>query len=407
MARSYRKPRFPFAQTGKFGRLIPTNWQLVVPGESMKEMTIRYRLQSRPLSSPFLGAYVDNWIFYVPLRVLDSTFPTWLLTGVGSPFSDTTVISDTFYEAEAGMWNCHRYAYNQIVNDFFRRPDESAFDIGLTGATSGAAVINMADLPGPFTERDSLAENVQTIETTSSDATTELIAEAFATQRYLDRRDAISQTYEDYLRAQGVRQSGPQVLASAEFLFGSRKWIMPSRTVTPNTGATVQSYMADVLVKKTRPSFFPEHGIVMSVMSVRPKCIVTSCVPVTYAFEDAAPQLVPCADMLEQHDAISFNPQYIGGTGSSGKFTDRLSDLLWHGHHMGPRSVTSSFICEVDVADETNRLRPAAQWDALTSLTLDPGFVYGAYFMDGVVSAGYATPLKRASARTLAVSGAR
>lgn len=98
---------------------------------------------------------------------------------------------------------------------------------------------------------------------------------AFARQRFLEARNRYGSRYTDYLRFLGVRPSDAR-LQRPEYLGGGRKVISFSEVLsTADSGtADVGSMAGHGIVACQTPRyrrFFEEHGIVLSLVSVRPK----------------------------------------------------------------------------------------------------------------------------------------
>ena len=90
MARNIRNPRFPVTNTGKFNELIPCHKSLVVPGETMKRLSLKTRMQSIPVTKALTGAYYDVWFFYVPFRLAVNNWEDFILHNADISVATTT-----------------------------------------------------------------------------------------------------------------------------------------------------------------------------------------------------------------------------------------------------------------------------------------------------------------------------
>lgn len=109
---------------------------------------------------------------------------------------------------------------------------------------------------------------------------------AFALQRFEEARARYGSRYTEYLRYLGVRSSDAR-LQRPEYLGGGRQTIQFSEVLqTSETGSTPIGDLAGHGISALRSNrfrrFFEEHGIVMTLMSVRPRTIYTY--PVARAF---------------------------------------------------------------------------------------------------------------------------
>lgn len=104
---------------------------------------------------------------------------------------------------------------------------------------------------------------------------------AFALQRYQEARSRYGSRYTEYLAYLGVRSSDAR-LQRPEYLGGGRQTISFSevlQTQRTDTGESPLGTMGGHGIASLRTNkytrFFEEHGIVMSLMSIRPKTIYT------------------------------------------------------------------------------------------------------------------------------------
>lgn len=108
-------------------------------------------------------------------------------------------------------------------------------------------------------------------------ATVEQLREAFALQRYAEARAVYGSRYTEYLRYLGVRASDGR-LQRPEYLGGGKQTISFSEvlaTADSNNNVVGELKGHGIAAVRTRPynRFFEEHGLVLSLMSVRPKAI--------------------------------------------------------------------------------------------------------------------------------------
>jgi len=108
------------------------------------------------------------------------------------------------------------------------------------------------------------------------------VRRAFAIQRYQEARSRFGSRYTEYLRYLGVRSSDAR-LQRPEYLGGGKQTISVSEVLqtTPATSPSVTDfgvgdmYGHGVSAMRSRAyrSFFEEHGVVLSLASIRPKTI--------------------------------------------------------------------------------------------------------------------------------------
>ena len=397
MRRRMRTPRFPTCNSGQFGRLLPYHWSLLCPGETLKSAKFSARFQSVPIDSPLAGAYVDHWLFWCPLRVLDSNFVDAISNGSGSlptlgaGASLASWIFEKYKGAGGVVPSWHRLMYQRLFFDWF----SNELDVPAIPAwQSTPFALNLPDVTGEFTDRARLDTTMgYTVNVSPGTPDTFALADlenAQAQRRYDDwRNSAVGESYEDYLRSQGVNVEG-NAITSSEKWFSHRQWIMPTRAVEPTTGQTTQVYMFDANLSLDRPRFAKEHGLIMGCLSIRPKVLNGSSMNITDQMNLASE--FPFAQQPDRLRALSLNPAKQDDASPAENHMALLDDLMTMGHHqVGKTNGWTSPIVSTD--NESARRSPTAQWDALPKNATDPVLGTDHFTFDGVFSAKIATPL--------------
>ncbi|AZL82926.1 major capsid protein [Apis mellifera associated microvirus 50] len=100
---------------------------------------------------------------------------------------------------------------------------------------------------------------------------------AFALQRYQEARARWGSRYTEYLRYLGVRSSDAR-LQRPEYLGGGKQTITFSEVLQSSTGAdadnvvgTMRGHGISAMRSRRYRRFFEEHGVVLSLLSIRPK----------------------------------------------------------------------------------------------------------------------------------------
>ena len=113
----------------------------------------------------------------------------------------------------------------------------------------------------------------------ASAVTVNLLREAMALQRYEEARARFGSRYTEYLRYLGVRSSDAR-LQRPEYLGGGRQTLQFSEVLQTAEGTDPVGDLKGHGINVTRSNryrrFFEEHGIVMSLMHVRPKSIYSN-----------------------------------------------------------------------------------------------------------------------------------
>jgi hypothetical protein len=158
-----------------------------------------------------------------------------------------------------------------------------------TGASTNAGALD-SDASGYLTDatNDYVLDSTHTIEadlTNATAATVNQLKQAFAEQRFKEARSRYGNRYKEYLAWLGVNSPDGR-LQRAELLGGGKQTISFSEIVQAgpdydsNDGVgTLRGHGIAALRSNRYKRFFPEHGICMSFMSVKPRTMYTDGVP--------------------------------------------------------------------------------------------------------------------------------
>lgn len=149
-------------------------------------------------------------------------------------------------------------------------------NVGLNALTSSA--VQTASAPGATTAFHwGNQTGMQTDLSSATSVDVNTVREAFALQRFEEARARYGSRYTEYLRYLGVRSSDAR-LQRPEYLGGGRQTIQFSevlQTAPATGGSTPLANLAGHGIGAMRSNryrrFFEEHGIVMSLLSVRPR----------------------------------------------------------------------------------------------------------------------------------------
>ena len=140
------------------------------------------------------------------------------------------------------------------------------------GTSGGHVYLDTASNPG-----DAMYADL----TNATAATIAQLREAMQLQKFAEARQNWGDEYVDYLRYLGIRPSDAR-LQRPEYLGGGKQTIAFSEVLN-TTGANTPGAMVGHGISAVRSNrfrrFFEEHGVLMSMMSVRPKSIYVNGIP--------------------------------------------------------------------------------------------------------------------------------
>lgn len=153
---------------------------------------------------------------------------------------------------------------------------------------SGANTVHLAAGNAPAS--NSLAWNAPELEANLAGATAATVNDvrlAFALQRYQEARAQYGSRYTEYLRYLGIRSSDAR-LQRPEYLGGGRATISFSEVLKTGEGDTpvedspigeMRGHGLSALRSRRWVRFFEEHGVVISVASIRPRTMYMDGIP--------------------------------------------------------------------------------------------------------------------------------
>lgn len=258
----------------KTNQLVPLGFTEVTAGDTIGG-NIKARLISDSTPKSFAGgAYWDVYAFYIPFRLLWSTWPDFIQrenTLVPEVPSVTDAFAQNFEPHATKHVAFPRYAYNTIWNEFFRKANflnaRNLTDTGLAQcyyrpttfhetvqdqAQVGSTTINLSTTAGP---------------PLTAQLNLDTLRAEFARDRILKTRQMYGSKYTDYLASIGVEANWaileePECVGSKTSEAKFRQVRASTQTTTPvvNIGQPGGQWDTTVTcpVKRT---FCPEHGL--------------------------------------------------------------------------------------------------------------------------------------------------
>lgn len=275
--------------TGNFGDLIPVGWWEVLPGDSFRASTSVFT-RCTPLLSPVMHpCQVRLHSFFVPVRLVE---PDWekFITGVdnsvnlevgeavGDDLDNYLGIPKKMAQGNLAVLKAPRKAYALIWKEYYR--DET---LQYNVEYDAVAPISYAKDWSTTARFDPSQHGTRTVEVQGDPGdqyvSTLDIRSALARQRFDEIRQRFGQRYTEYLQYLGVTPSDAR-LQRPEYLGGGvgpinfSEVLATAATENQPTGSLLGHGVSGV---RQRPFtyFFPEHGFMFTLLSVRPKNLYT------------------------------------------------------------------------------------------------------------------------------------
>lgn len=372
--RKQRRPMHVFNLRYRPFVITPFMMAPVLPGETLRNLSIQQRIVSDPITDKLSGAHAENYLFYVKLRDLDGRddFEQMLIDPGAdvSSYYDTNVDTEYYYDPNGATNNINwlKLCYQRIVAEHFRG-EEEAWN-SHTDSVTGLAVASVLNMPGWLdsltTNDDFTAEDVS-ISTAGDNAFTVRELEDAQKTYHLALLQGITQkSFQDYLRDSGVSTGIAKEPHVPELLLMERQWTYPTNAVEPTDGSVASAYVWSNTIRRTQAKFFSEPGFLVGLTMVRPK--------VYYSGINSSPAggMTSMTSWLTpdlRNDPTAGWRQYNATYGPAGNGCDteayrfKYDDLLLYGDQFLNYAVdgnTNSVALPVDGTDLINRRYPSA-----------------------------------------------
>lgn len=288
-----------------FGQLIPLGFHEVLPGDVFNHKATSF-IRIEPMYLPVMHpTHVDIRTFFVPLRLIWSGFEDFITgnSDVEWPHKVFTRVESgdlaDYLGMPGGVYTDENIkasmlpfrAYNLIYNEWFRDeklqdPAAISYDSGVDSTTS--LDWRRAGWPKDRfnTARDAPQDgDAVTIPIEESELYPEDVRRGLALQRFGERLNQHGDRYTEYLRSMGVNPPDAR-LDRPEYLGGGRSTLQYDEVLQTGVGTTgrdvVGMFRGHGIGACSTGRFvkhFKEHGILMSMMTIRPMNIYREGTP--------------------------------------------------------------------------------------------------------------------------------
>lgn len=344
--RQMRRPKHPFSVRHMPYMLCPFFIAPVLPGETMKMLTLQSRGVSKTMKSFLTGAWLEHYFFYVKFSDMDA------FTGVDDSLKDMIinpgrVMTDidstalnyplgtkavTTPGGDATQIPYITFCLAAVLTHYFRDQDE-AWNLAAGVVSNGTFNEYLTHLqPG----KNFLDSAIQDVEWTSKDIDVDLdsddtitaqeVQTAMGQWEILKQGRLTDMTFEQYLVQQGVNSG----LAGSEehrpeLIRMIRDWSYPVNTVDPTDGDPSTAFSWAVTESADKDRFFSEPGFLFGVTCFRPKAYMGSQSASMSCFMNDVHTWLPNAAL--NHPATSMK-KFNGSTTNSPNESDGPFDAI-------------------------------------------------------------------------------
>lgn len=294
--RRHRRPQEPFNIRSRPMEITPFMIHPVLPNESMDNLLMQVDAYSDPIVNRNLGWHANYQFYYVPLMALTNGD---LMDGDVAPAQIASMMLDATYDiipayGATGAISVPLYQFKGampwlqlcmecIIGKFYRDEDERPYAYAPASSMEyPLAYINQRSWIHSLKEESAGTDDDELPGVDEIEDLDVLSGFSTARDQWEIMRDSGTEdlSYDDYLRAQGVRlgsaerrlnTNAEKTAPEPELLRFIRKWVKPISTFDPADGsaATGLKWSCAERVDKTR--YFKEPGFVVGVTCTTPK----------------------------------------------------------------------------------------------------------------------------------------
>lgn len=270
----------------------------VLPNETLDNLLFQVDAYSDPIVNRVIGWHANYQFYYVPMMALtnydlsrgnlDAETVAKMHTTVGSAgdigtaVGVTSAVDETLYQFK-GAFDWLKECLTVIINQFYRSEDDRGDYSVASGMEYPIAYINQRHAFHSLKEESATGDDA---ELPGVDEVEDLdILSGFSTHQtqWEIMRDSGQEdlSYDDYLRAQGVRLGPDQKRAAvgdentiapeAELLRFVRKWVKPVNAVDPTDGSVANAIRWNCSERADKKRYFKEPGFLIGVAVTTPK----------------------------------------------------------------------------------------------------------------------------------------
>lgn len=333
--RKIRRPVHTFNTQQNPWAITPYLIAPVIPGETMKSAMQQARAISKPIKNDMIGWWLEHYLFYVKLRDLDGrddltemfVKPDW----TPGALVDNVANADYMHNGRNRL-NYPKMCLKRVVEEYFRDEGE-AWDI----ATYGGLPLAKTNIDGVFhsimSEGDYQTPGEIDVDIDNDGTITAAEVEDARRQWELLRQMNLTEaTYEDFIRASGVRGAVAETVDPhrPELVRYEKQWTYPANTVEVAGIRSVASWTSNLRADKDR--FFKEPGFLFGVTVARPKVYLGNQSAAAVSLLDHIQTWLPAVLRDDPSTSLTYVPDGTGPvtTEPTGYFVD-IRDLFIHG----------------------------------------------------------------------------
>ena len=347
----------------------------VIPGETMRNITLQGRAVTDPLKNPLIGWWKEYYLFYVKLTDLDDRDDLKsLMLDFDHVMTSTALhqnaddIPNYFYgDVTFTGLNWVEQCQKRVVEEYFRNEGE-AWDTYTINSVPAASIAKQNWLDSVTADSGITAEDIDMTDVGSpggTAVTTQEVEESMRQWYMQSTAGLTNMSYEDWLRSFGV--SAPQAEPSyrPELIRYLKEWTYPTNTVDPTDGDPSSACVWSISERADKDRYFSEPGFIFGVTVARPKVYLSNQEGAAVRYLENAYGFLPA--ILSHDTRTSLLEQASGQTPlsvASGAYWVDVRDLYLYGDQFVNFALTATDAGMVALPSAALQKRYAADADA-------------------------------------------
>lgn len=316
----------------------------VLPGETLKNLTLQARTVTDPIQNPLMGWWLEHYVFYVKLRDLYAR--DVITSALLKPDTDMSSIdgaTDLQYYHLNGTQvavNWPKLCLESIVDNYFRNEGEAAFDFVIPATTGLPVAGNMSDgWWNSLTTKAAITaagvdQNLVSASAGQGDATTAVwtseIDKAMREYEFARMNKVTDMTFEDWCEQFGIKMPEAE-LFRPELIRYSRDWTYPTNTIDPTSGVARSACSWSTQLRGDKDRFFKEPGFIVGVTCARPKVLMKNIRSNGVMLMRDAYSWLPASLANDPYSSLTLILNDTPITGLSADYYADIKDLFIHG----------------------------------------------------------------------------
>lgn len=396
--RKLRSPRHNWFLKHRPWQIQPTFIAPVLPGETLKKLTMQARVVTDPIKNSLIGWWIEHYVFYVKLRDLYARdLLSSMILKPETDLSSLDAATDLLYYHQNGAdlaINWPKLCTERVVDEYFRNEGEVAGDYVLNSLYAASVsmenALDSAINAATIEAASGVDQNLVSAVAGQGDGTTAVyvseIEKAKREYDYAMLMKTTDMTFEDWCETFGVAMPKEELL-KPELVRYSREWSYPSNTIDPTNGTPRSAVSWSPQLRADKDRFFKEPGFLIGLTVCRPKVYFKNLDShFSMLMKNALAWLPPAlaGEPMASYQKVSASDPPLDA--NTGAYYVDIKDLFLYGDQFTNQNlatVTGMNVVALPNAALTNKRYPAST-DA-DALFVDTTAGVGMVSQDGVV----------------------